>query len=386
MPFRISAMDINQAMNKPLARATLRDLGVVIGTLPCGVHNAITDVPGVLVGHQTVIRDVPDVVRSGVTVILPRAENIHQDPVFAGFFSLNGIGEMTGLPLLDEWGLLACPITLTSTTAVGMAWDTISRYGAQHYGGFAYKLPVVAETYDGFLNDIDRFPLVPEDVICALESAAAGPVAQGNVGGGTGMTCYEFKGGIGTASRVAVVGGQNFTVGALVQDNHGKRQNLLVHGVEVGRAMPEWMPEDPQASPPAAESSSILIIVATDAPLLPLQCRRLARRAAAGLARTGGVGYNSSGDLFLAFATGNHLKNENNPLWNVQMLPNSAMDGLIDATAEAVEEAILNALTCAETMTGVDGRKAYALPLEEMLQILSAHHVTIQSARPKEQR
>lgn len=369
-------------MADPEKRARLRDLGITIGSYPTGQWNAITDVPGVLVGQKTVIRDEPSVTRSGVTVILPRNGRVHEDNPFAGFFSFNGIGEMTGLPLLEEWGVLTSPITLTNTNQVGMAWNTISQYGAQKYGGFAYKLPVVAETYDGVLNDIDTYPLTSQDVVDALESAASGPVAEGNVGGGTGMISYDFKGGIGTSSRIVQAGGQSYTIGALVQANHGSRHLFQVKGVPVGLEIntqhtPEpWEPGD-QASDlpiPHVDSSSILVIIATDAPLLPEQCKRLARRATVGLARTGGVGYNTSGDLFLAFSTGNHYPPRSQQPVAVQMLHQGMMDPLFEATAEAVEEAILNALTAAETMTGHRGRKVFALPLDALQEVVRRYN------------
>ena len=358
-------------------RARLRDLGIIIGRYPTGAYNAITDVPGVLVGHKTVIRDTPTVTRSGVTVVMPRDGKVHEDCPFAGFYSFNGVGEMTGLPLLEEWGTLSSPITMTNTNQVGMAWDTISRYGARYHGGFVYKLPVVAETYDGFLNDIDSYPLAPDDVIEALESVKSGPVAEGNVGGGTGMISYDFKGGIGTSSRVIETHGHAYTVGAIVQANHGSRHTLRINGAPVGTVLdsnqvPEpWQEEDTKSGAPLpnVESSSILVIIGTDAPLLPVQCKRLARRATVGLARTGGVGYNTSGDLFLAFATGNHYDPANRDLKPLTMLHHGMMDPLLEGTAEAVEEAILNALTAAETMTGYKGRTAYALPLEELQRI-----------------
>ncbi len=353
-------------------RARLRDLGIAIGRFPTGLYNAITDVPGVLVGHKTVIRDEPSTVRTGVTAILPRGGLVHQDHPFAGFYSLNGIGEMTGLHLLEEWGLLTTPIILTNTNQVGLAMDALTRYGATKHGGFAYKLPVVAETYDGFLNDIDSFPLIAEDVIAALENAVSGPVAEGNVGGGTGMICYDFKGGIGTASRQVALGEMRYTVGCLVQANHGDRHMLRVNGAPVGEILNTDVipgPRDPDELE-KIESSSILIITATDAPLLPAQCKRLSRRAALGLARTGGAGFNSSGDLFLTFATGNHYTRKDSSLVQLQMVPHNLMDPLIEATIEAVEEAVLNALTAAQTMTGYRGRTVEALPLSRTRDIV----------------
>lgn len=361
-------------------RSRLRDLGIQIGQFPTGLYNAITDVPGILVGHKTVIRDDPSVARTGVTVILPRDGRVHEDYPFAGYFSFNGIGEMTGLHLVEEWGVLTSPVVFTSTHQVGTAWDALTRYGSRMYGGFAYKLPVVAETYDGFLNDANAFPLVAQDVIDALESASSGPVEEGCVGGGTGMISYDFKGGIGTSSRVVQTGDQSYTIGALVQANHGTRSQLRVNGAPVGQVLnPSRVPEPwdtggeaPQSTAPRPDSSSILIAVATDAPLLPSQCKRLARRAAAGMARTGGVGLNSSGDLFLAIATGNHYDPRTRDVsrLGVEMIPHHLMDPLIEATAEVVEESILNALTAAQTLTGYLGRTAYALPLEDLVEIM----------------
>lgn len=355
-------------------RARLRDLGIVIGEVPTGPNNAITDVPGVRVGMKTILRDGPTSACTGVTAIVPRDGQIHQDYPFAGFFSFNGVGEMTGLPLIEEWGVLTSPILFTNTSQVGTARDALVRYGAQKHGGFAYKLPVIAETYDGFLNDADSFPITQEDVIEALESAASGPVAEGNVGGGTGMICYEFKGGTGTSSRLVRIGSQDYTVGVLVQANHGERAQLRVNGDPLGRRIDRkqvplpWGTGDragnPESNSAPIDSSSILIAIATDAPLMPLQCKRLARRATIGLARTGAVGHNSSGDLFLAFATGNHYHERLKTLIHLDMLPNGAMDPLFEATADAVEEAILNVLTAAETLSGQFGRTAYALPLE----------------------
>jgi len=360
-------------------RFRLRDLGITIGRLNPGAFNAITDVPGVLVGHKTVIRDEPSISRSGVTVIIPRNGKVHEDFPFAGFFGFNGVGEMTGLHLVEEWGVLTSPVVMTNTNQVGMAWDAISRYGANRYGGFSYKLPVIAETYDGFLNDIDSYPLSREDVIEALESASSGPVAEGNVGGGTGMICYGFKGGIGTASRVVESASAAYTVGAIVQANHGIRHQLSINGAPVGLALNKTLVPEPQspqgarvdAPVPDVDSSSILVVIATDAPLLPVQCKRLARRATIGLARTGGIGYNTSGDLFLAFSTGSHYSPAAHGVVSLSMIHQNQMDPFIEAAAEAVEESILNALTSAETMTGYQGRTVHALPLEEMAAIVT---------------
>lgn len=348
----------------------LRDLGISIGHYSTGPFNAITDVPGVLVGQTTLITDSPVVARTGVTSIFPRA-NVHQDAAIAGFHSFNGIGEMTGLPYLEETGRLTSPVVLTNTNQVGMAYDALVRYGLRMHGkGFVYKLPVVAETYDGWLNDIDAFPLKEEHVVAALESSSSGPVMEGNTGGGTGMNCYEFKGGTGTASRQVEVFGKTYTVGSLVQTNHGDRKNLRVDGVAVGLAIGADVVPTPWPSTPS--TSSIIIVIATDVPLLPNQCKRLAQRGTVGLARTGGLGLDGSGDLFLAFSTGNHLRSQGGQLQDLKAVPHFSMDALVEATVEAVEEAILNSLIAAETMTGRDGHKSFALPHDLLLEQMQA--------------
>ena len=359
-----------------MTRARLRDLGITIGTLPTGPLNAITDVEGVLVGHLTLIQDQPAVVRTGITVILPRQGQIGNDYAFASYHRFNGCGEMTGLPWLEETGLLSSAIALTNTLQVGMVRDALSEYSwTVHPERGPYFLPVVAETYDGWLNDLSAHALTAGHLAAAMEAAHAGPVVEGCVGGGTGMICHSFKGGIGTSSRRVETKGGVFTLGALVQTNYGDRAQLRVDGVPVGREIgfdkvpSPWQAVEPQPDP--SPHSSIIIILATDAPLLPMQCQRLAQRAAIGLGRTGGIGQSTSGDLFLAFATGNHIPAhpEGGLVKLDSMLPISEMDPLCEATAEAVEEAILNALCAAETMTGQQGRVAYALPLEELKRI-----------------
>jgi D-aminopeptidase len=343
-------------------RNRIRDLGITIGRMSPGPNNAITDVPGVLVGHTTIHVDAPRVARTGVTVIVPRDGAIWSDPAFGGFFSFNGCGEMTGIPWLVESGMIGTAIGITNTTSVGSVWDALTAYGLEQGYGDAF-LPVVAETHDGFLNDLAAFHVKREHVFAALASAKGGPVAEGCVGGGTGMICHEFKGGIGTSSRVADCGRGAYTVGALVQANYGDRDLLRVDGVPVGRELGG----DVVPLPGIRQKSggSIIIIVATNAPLLPMQCERLARRATVGLSRVGSTGHNGSGDLFLAFSTGNHLA-ETSGLHALTMLPNSEMNPLFEATADAVEEAILNALSMAETTIGIDGHTAYALPLDQL--------------------
>lgn len=356
-------------------RSRLRDHGIAIGTLPTGPHNAITDVAGVLVGHATVMYDQPRVARTGVTMIVPREGAVWRDRVFGGFYSFNGNGEMTGLPWLAESGMIDAPIGISNTHAVGVVRDTIVAHAIDHgqIGGFL--LPIVAETYDGWLSDIDAFHIKPEHAYAALASARHGPVDEGNVGGGTGMICHGFKGGIGTSSRVVTTTRGAYTLGALVQANYGARHDLRVDGVPVGRAIGvDVVPARTQlpAPMPPSNAGSIIVVIATDAPLLPVQCQRLARRATTGLARVGGVGYNGSGDIFLAFATGNHLP-QSEVLIDLQMLPHEQMDDLFVATADAVEEAILNALCAAETMTGQHGRTVHALPLDLLRQVVGQY-------------
>jgi D-aminopeptidase len=357
-----------------MARLRLRGLGLTVGTLPPGKFNAITDVAGVKVGYFTLIRDTPDVVRTGITAIWPRGPEIWSDYVFAGTFSFNGNGEMTGLPWIAEQGVLGAPIGITNTYQVGIVRDAICALAVRDHAPQEFHLPVVAETYDGWLSDIQRFPLETEHALAAFDCAIGGePVPEGNVGGGTGMICHEFKGGTGTASRVVVEHGDRYTVGALVQANYGLREQLRVDGVPVGREIgPEIVPahfSGRQAARQNEEGGSIIVVLATDAPLLPLQCQRLARRATTGLAWVGGIGANGSGDIFIAFSTANHIA-PNDHITNVRMLAPAAMTSLFRAAAEATEEAILNALCMAETMIGKDGRTIYALPLDRLQQVM----------------
>ena len=353
-----------------------RDLGILIGTLEPGEHDAITDVPGVRVGHTTVIEG--DDVRTGVTVVIPHEQNVWSDPVYAAYHRLNGNGEMTGLPWLDEVGLLHSPVAITNTHSVGVVRDAMVALEVDELpdGVEAWALPVVAETWDGTLNDVDGFHVTAEHARAAYRNAAAGPVAEGSVGGGTGMVCHDFKGGIGTASRRA----GDYTVGVLVQANHGRRERFSVNGVPVGLEIGQDVVPGTDAGsdrglPPG--SGSIIGVVATDAPLLPLQCRRLAQRASFGVARTGGVGENSSGDLFVAFATGNRGfaridVSEGPTVADVRTLANAAMNPLFDAVIEATEEAILNAILASPTMHA-HGRVAHALPSDLLLAALAKY-------------
>ncbi len=354
-------------------RARLRDLGITIGQLPTGTHNAITDVAGVSVEHTTLIYDEPRVARTGVTIIHPRAEPTWDNNCFAGYHSFNGNGEMTGIAWLEESGMLVSSIGITNTHQVGLVRDTLVEDAITHGYKGGFLLPVVAETFDGWLNDIDAFHLTKAHIHEAIANAKSGSVAEGNVGGGTGMICHEFKGGIGTSSRVVELFEKRYTVGVLVQANYGLRQYLRVDGVPVGREIP---PEHtPRPRDNATQRGSIIVVIATDAPLIPTQCKRLAQRATVGLARAGGVGHNGSGDIFLAFATGNPLKANGKPILSVEMILHQHLNPFFDAVAEATEESILNALTAAETMTGFQGRTVYALPLDELERVMKKYRV-----------
>ncbi len=368
--------------NEPAAgRVRARDLGITIGELPPGPLNAITDVAGVRVGQTTLIAGEGPLlvgrgpVRTGVTVVLPREGHVGTDPVFAGVHVLNGNGEMTGTIWVEDSGLLTTPVAITNTHSVGVVRDALIAYDvARGNLDSAWSLPVVAETYDGTLNDINGMHVTPEHVAAALDGATGGPVAEGCVGGGTGMICHGFKGGIGTASRALPAEQGGWIVGVLLQANHGQRRLLRVDGVPVGRLIPPEEVPTPKMTGLAGDGS-IIVVVATDAPLLPHQCRRLAQRATIGVARAGGLGEDSSGDIFLAFSTANrdlagHAANEPAP---VRMLPNDALTPLFEAVADATEEAILNALCAATTTTGIDNRVAHALPLDRLRQVMAAH-------------
>lgn len=360
-----------------MERMRLRELGIQIGRLPAGPHNAITDVPGVWVGHATLIQDEPRTLRTGVTMVVPREGEIWREHAFAGSFIFNGSGEMTGLAWLEESGLLTTPIGLTNTHSVGVVRDALVAYAAEHGYLHHFLLPVVAETYDGRLNDINAFAVTTQHAFEALGAARGGPVPEGSVGGGTGVICHGFKAGIGTASRIVESEGERYTVGALVQANYGAKEGLCVDGVPIGRELAREGvlrsacsdTEYALRNTPEAEGS-IIVILGTDAPLLPIQCRRLARHATVGLARAGGVGYNGSGDLFLAFATGNSIPVHPTGPLALRMLPHAQLNPFFDAVAEAVEEAILNSLTAAGTMTGFGGFTALALPLDELQAVM----------------
>jgi L-aminopeptidase/D-esterase-like protein len=358
------------------AKPRARDLGVPFEGTP-GALNAITDVPGVEVGFATLIEgDGPlqvgkGPVRTGVTAVLPRGK-ASTDPVMAGWFSMNGNGEMTGTTWIKEGGFLEGPVFITNTHSVGVVRDASIAWGLKHGAQLQpWSLPVVAETWDGVLNDINGFHVKPEHVFAALDGARSGPVAEGNVGGGTGMICYQFKCGTGTASRKLDTQAGGYTVGVLVQANHGVRSQLRVAGVPVGAEIPVTPPRAPGHDDD--ELGSIIIVAATDAPLMPHQLERIARRAALGLGRTGATSGNGSGDIFLAFSTANANAAGARDVAAVRMLSNERISAVFSATVQATEEAIINALVAAETMKGPGGRTVEALPHETLRTLLKKY-------------
>jgi D-aminopeptidase len=366
-----------------------RELGIRIGRMEPGPLDAITDVAGVRVGHTTLIagegplRPGQGPIRTGVTVVVPHDRDVWTEPVFAGAHRLNGNGELTGLEWIREAGLLGGAIGITNTHSVGVVRDALVEAAARAHDmrDLVWALPVVGETYDGALNDISGFHVRPEHLHAALSAATGGPVAEGNVGGGTGMICHEFKGGIGTASRRA----GDWTVGVLVQANYGARELLRIDGVPVGANIPRedvpspWDQAEAVAARAGAEGGSIIGIVATDAPLLPHQCTRLAKRAGMGVARMGSYASHGSGDLFCAFASGNRDLSRNageddpRPTVGLQMVVDEHINPLLEAAAEATEAAIVNALLAAETMTGRDWITAHALDPERLMEVMRAH-------------
>lgn len=363
------------ASDKPRAR----DLGIPLDGTP-GKLNAITDVAGIEVGHVTLISGEGKLVvgkgpvRTGVTAILPRGKK--WDPVFAGWYSLNGNGEMTGTTWVEESGFLEGPIMITNTHSVGVVRDAViswlhkNKINDPIYSDIFWALPVVAETYDGGLNDINGFHVNPEHVFTALDKTKDGSVAEGNVGGGTGMVCHGFKGGIGTSSRVLSEQQGGYTVGVLVQANHGGRNTFTVAGVPVGKEISDLRGEFKYPR----ETGSIIVVVATDAPLLPHQLKRLARRVPIGIGKVGGQGGNTSGDIFIAFSTANSGAARRSNVQNIEMLPNDRISSLFGATIQAVEEAILNCLVAAETMTGINGNTVYALPHDRLKELLKKYN------------
>jgi D-aminopeptidase len=353
-----------------------RALGVPFDGNP-GPLDAITDVKGVEVGDTTLIRGDGKLVvgqgpvRTGVTVIFPRGQS-DADPVYAGWFSQNGNGEMTGTTWIEESGFLEGPVGITNTHSVGLVRDSVIAWSVRT-GRLAlqpWSLPVVAETWDGYLNDINGFHVQQADVFSALDSARGGPVPEGNVGGGTGMVCYGFKGGDGTASRVLSAEAGGYTVGVLVQCNCGRRPQLTIAGVPVGKLIPA-APGKAMLEPEVrGDVGSIIIVVATDAPLLPTQLKRLARRATMGLARTGSSSGNSSGDIFLAFSTANRGADKEPGPNSVLTVSNDRITPLFQATVEATEEAIVNAMVAAQNMTGADGHTIEALPHDKLSELM----------------
>jgi D-aminopeptidase len=355
-----------------------RDLGIPFDGVP-GAGNAITDVGGVLVGHETIVRDLEDgaAVRTGVTAILPRGAGTSDTPVFAGWFALNGNGEMTGTTWIEESGFLEGPVMITNTHSVGAVHEGTIRWrlsqGAADSSGYWWSLPVVAETYDGYLNDINGLHVRPEHAMRAIDAASAGPVAEGAVGGGTGMICHEFKCGIGTSSRVAETSDGDYTVGVLVQANYGLRDTLRIAGVPVGRYLTG---DRIRASLPARLEGgfgSIIIVVATDAPLLPHQLKRLARRAALGLARVGGTASNGSGDIFLAFSTANEDVNQSGTSMQADALANDRISPIFNAVVFAVEEAIVNAMVAGRDMSGHRGNRVAGIDHAALQDALRRH-------------
>jgi D-aminopeptidase len=358
------------AQTKPRAR----DLGVPFDGAP-GPSNAITDVKGVEVGHTTLISGEGKLVvgkgpvRTGVTAIHPRGKTSN-DAVFAAWFTLNGNGEMTGTTWVDDSGFLNGPVMITNTHSVGVVRDAVIawkvKHGSPDMEGYWWSLPVVAETWDGYLNDINGFHVKPEDAWHALDSAHSGPVEEGNVGGGTGMICNEFKGGIGTSSRVLDSKAGGYTVGVLVQCNYGSREQLRIAGINVGREIPEhtvWQ----------KDIGSIIVVVATDAPLIPTQLKRIAKKVSLGLGRDGSYSGDGSGDIFIAFSTANPGAVATSGVHHISMLPNDSLDPIFLATVQATEEAVVNAMVAAESMTGINGHTVIALPHGRLREVLQKH-------------
>ncbi len=370
--------DIALAKTKPRAR----DLGIPFeGTT--GRFNAITDVVGVEVGLVTLISGDGKLivskgpVRTGVSAILPRGKS-SSEQVFGAWFTLNGNGEMTGTTWIEESGFLEGPVMITNTHSVGTVRDAVIAWQMKKQGKTfqPWSLPVVAETWDGFLNDINGFHVKPEHVFQALDGAKSGTVAEGNTGGGTGMVAHQFKGGTGTASRVLDASAGGYTVGVLVQANYGGRSGLTIAGVPVRREITDLMPKEVPA-----DTGSIIVVIGTDAPLLPHQLKRVVKRAALGIAKNGGIGGNSSGDIFIAFSTANRGAAKNAGAVTLQMLSNDRINPVFAATVQATEEAIINAMIAAETMTGINGNTVYAIPHERLKQVMRKYNRTTEQNR-----
>lgn len=365
-----------------MAKDRARDLGIPFNGTP-GKYNAITDVKGVLVGHSTVISGKGKLIqgkgpiRTGVTAILPRGDKSLDDPSFAGWYSLNGNGEMTGTTWVEESGFLEGPIMITNTHSVGIVRDAVISWrvsqGSADASGYWWSLPVVAETWDGLLNDINGFHVKEKHAHEAIRNAKGGSVPEGNVGGGTGMVCHKFKGGIGSSSRVIAIQDQNYTLGVLVQANYGDRKSLTIAGVPVGREITDLMPKDSYEQNHDSDGS-IIVIVATDAPLVAHQLKRLARRVPMGIGKVGGYAHDGSGDIFIAFSTANSSVAFAEGKVEVEMLPNWLISPLFEATVQATEEAIINALLAAETMVGINGNTAYALPHDRLKETMKKYN------------
>ena len=372
----------DKVQEKNHVKLRARDLGVPFDGAP-GPLNAITDVAGVTVGHTTLISGEGKLqigkgpVRTGVTAVLPRGPQSMSNPVFAGWFTENGNGEMTGTTWVEESGFLEGPVMITNTHSVGVVRDSVIQWRVAHGqpdpAGYWWSLPVVAETWDGWLNDINGFHVKSTDAFQAIDSASSGPVTEGNVGGGTGMVCNEFKGGIGTSSRKLDAKFGGYTVGVLVQCNYGSRPNLRIAGVPVGKEIPEDRAYV-STSFNALDRGSIIVVVATDAPLLAHQMKRLARRVTLGLGRNGSISGNGSGDIFIAFSTANSGAAFADHVVDLKMLPNEKIEPIFAATVQATEEAIINAMVAAETMTGIENRKVIALPHDRLRAVLKKYN------------
>src|SRR5256886_6943111 len=378
----LSAISSAAAQETPPAKPRARDLGVPFDGTP-GPLNAITDVSGVTVGHTTLISGEGKLkvgkgrVRTEVTAVLPRGKDSMTNPVFAGWWSLNGNGEMTGTTWVEESGFLEGPVMITNTHSVGVVRDAVIQWRGTHGqpdpAGYWWSLPVVAETWDGWLNDINGFHVKPEHALHAIDTASSGPVPEGNVGGGTGMVCNGFKGGIGTASRKLDTKDGDYTVGVLVQCNYGRRPDLRIAGVPVGREIPDDVPYA-DVSFVNDDHGSIIVVVATDAPLVAHQLKRLARRVSLGLGRNRSISCNRSGDIFIAFSPANSGAAAVDHVVDLKMLPNDKLGPVFAATVQATEEAIINAMIAAETMTGIENHKVIALPHDKLREVLKKYN------------
>lgn len=350
-----------------MQRTRLRDLDICIGKLNPGTYNAITDVEGVIVGHKTILdKDVC----SGLTVVLPNNGNLAESHFPAGFYSFNGTGEFTGSHWIDETGTLVTPIVFTGSHLLGLAHHFLSHATRRIENLEPFSNGIVAETWDGWLSDLEKTSMTYEDLEEAILHAKSGAVEEGNVGGGTGMICFEFKGGIGTSSRIIECDSGTYTVGALVQTNFGRREDFVLNQRPVGSILNETEVPLPWNTPENA--GSLLVTVATDAPLLPSQCERISKRASLAMAKLGGIGEEGSGDFFLTFSTGNCYSYGNETPYPINMFPSEQLDFIFEAAIESVQEAIVNSMCMAETITGQKGRQVHELPLEQLAEILKS--------------